>query len=234
MPCPVWSYARPASGHVAAMQRQVGKSGALHGCAHGSAGDPVAGILPVRTNPPRQGGAPWATAGIGPNCLPVRFGGEWAVPGYDRADDIPLPHPEQSGPRRHGSVYVAEDTHLGRRVAVKFSTASPEIRSFARVFLGRPRGIGAQPSAYRGIYDYGRPRRAPLHLMELVSGEDLFHVLRGARCRWRKRCASSGRCGGTGEAHARNRPPATSSLPTSCNAVRNRNCAAGLYHAGQV
>ena len=36
-----------------------------------------------------------------------------------------------------GVVYVAEDTHLGRRVAVKFPTASPENTQFRARFLGK-------------------------------------------------------------------------------------------------
>ena len=80
-----------------------------------------------------------------------------------------------------GVVYVAEDTHLGRRVAVKFSTASPENTQFRARFLREARAASALNHPHiAGIYDYGEtPEGHSFIVMELVSGEDLFHVLRG-------------------------------------------------------
>ena len=79
-----------------------------------------------------------------------------------------------------GVVYVAEDTHLARRVAVKFSTASPENTQFRARFLREARAASALNHPHiAGIYDYGEtPEGHPFIVMELVSGEDLFHVLR--------------------------------------------------------
>jgi serine/threonine protein kinase/Tfp pilus assembly protein PilF len=79
-----------------------------------------------------------------------------------------------------GVVYVAEDTHLGRRVAVKFSSASPENTQFRARFLREARAASALNHPHiAGIYDYGEtPEGHPFIVMELVSGEDLFHVLR--------------------------------------------------------
>ena len=79
-----------------------------------------------------------------------------------------------------GVVYVAEDTHLGRRVAVKFSTASPENTQFRARFLREARAASALNHPHiAGIYDYGETAEGhPFIVMELVSGEDLFHVLR--------------------------------------------------------
>jgi len=79
-----------------------------------------------------------------------------------------------------GVVYVAEDTHLGRRVAVKFSTASPENTQFRARFLREARAASALNHPHiAGIYDYGEtPEGHSFIVMELVSGEDLFHVLR--------------------------------------------------------
>jgi tetratricopeptide (TPR) repeat protein/predicted Ser/Thr protein kinase len=79
-----------------------------------------------------------------------------------------------------GVVYVAEDTHLGRRVAVKFSTASPENTQFRARFLREARAASALNHPHiAGIYDYGEtPEGHPFIVMELVSGEDLYQVLR--------------------------------------------------------
>ena len=79
-----------------------------------------------------------------------------------------------------GVVYVAEDTHLGRRVAVKFSNASPENTQFRARFLREARAASALNHPHiAGIYDYGEtPEGHSFIVMELVSGEDLFHVLR--------------------------------------------------------
>jgi tetratricopeptide (TPR) repeat protein/predicted Ser/Thr protein kinase len=79
-----------------------------------------------------------------------------------------------------GVVYVAEDTHLGRRVAVKFSTASPENTQFRARFLLEARAASALNHPHiASIYDYGEtPDGHPFIVMELVSGEDLFQVLR--------------------------------------------------------
>ncbi len=79
-----------------------------------------------------------------------------------------------------GVVYVAEDTHLGRRVAVKFSTASPENTQFRARFLLEARAASALNHPHiASIYDYGEtPDGHPFIVMELVSGEDLYHVLR--------------------------------------------------------
>src|ERR1035441_9945735 len=55
-----------------------------------------------------------------------------------------------------GVVYVAEDTHLGRRVAVKFSNASPENTQFRARFLREARAASALNHPHiAGIYDYG-------------------------------------------------------------------------------
>jgi len=79
-----------------------------------------------------------------------------------------------------GVVYVAEDTHLGRRVALRFSSASPENTQFRARFLKEARAASALNHPHiAGIYDYGEsPDGHPFIVMELVSGEDLFHALR--------------------------------------------------------
>ena len=79
-----------------------------------------------------------------------------------------------------GVVYAAEDLHLGRRVAVKFSTAAPENALYRARFLREARAASALNHPHiAGIYDYGEtPEGQPFIVMELVSGEDLFHLMR--------------------------------------------------------
>ncbi len=82
-----------------------------------------------------------------------------------------------------GVVYLAEDTHLARRVAIKFSTAPPENEQYRARFLREARAASAlnHPHIAR-IYDYGETSGGqPFIVMELVSGEDLARLLhRGA------------------------------------------------------
>ena len=79
-----------------------------------------------------------------------------------------------------GVVYLAEDTHLGRRVALKFSTAAAENTQYRARFLREARAASAlnHPNI-AGIYDYGEtPDGQPFIVMELVTGTDLHHVIR--------------------------------------------------------
>lgn len=78
-----------------------------------------------------------------------------------------------------GVVYLAEDTHLARRVAIKFSTAAPENDPYRARFLREARAASAlnHPHIAR-IYDYGESAGGqPFIVMELVTGEDLAHLL---------------------------------------------------------
>jgi tetratricopeptide (TPR) repeat protein/predicted Ser/Thr protein kinase len=79
-----------------------------------------------------------------------------------------------------GVVYLAEDTHLARRVAIKFSTAAPEDEQYRSRFLREARAASAlnHPHIAR-IYDYGETAAGqPFIVMELVAGEDLSQLLR--------------------------------------------------------
>ena len=78
-----------------------------------------------------------------------------------------------------GVVYLAEDTHLARRVAIKFSSAPPENEAYRARFLREARAASAldHPHIAR-IYDYGESADGqPFLVMELVTGEDLAHLL---------------------------------------------------------
>lgn len=79
-----------------------------------------------------------------------------------------------------GVVYLAEDTHLGRRVAIKFSSAHPHNTHFRARFLREARAASAlnHPNI-AGIYDYGETVEGqPFIVMELVSGTDLHRLIR--------------------------------------------------------
>ena len=79
-----------------------------------------------------------------------------------------------------GVVYLAEDTHLARRVAIKFSTAPPGDESYRARFLREARAAFALNHAHIAtIYDYGEsPGGQPFIVMELVTGETLAQRMR--------------------------------------------------------
>jgi tetratricopeptide (TPR) repeat protein/predicted Ser/Thr protein kinase len=79
-----------------------------------------------------------------------------------------------------GVVYLAEDTHLARQVAIKFSSASPSDEQYRARFLREARAASAlnHPHIAR-IYDYGETNDGhPFIVMELVAGEDLSRLMR--------------------------------------------------------
>jgi len=77
-----------------------------------------------------------------------------------------------------GVVYLAEDTHLGRRVAIKFLTSSD--RHYRARFLREARAVSALSHAnIAAVFDYGEIEgQRPYIVMELVKGmtiSDLLH-----------------------------------------------------------
>ena len=76
-----------------------------------------------------------------------------------------------------GTVYLAEDTHLGRRVAIKFLFLDPHYR--AR-FPREARAVSAltHPNI-AAVYDYGETTDGqPYIVMELVKGKALSDCLK--------------------------------------------------------
>ena len=78
-----------------------------------------------------------------------------------------------------GAVYLAEDSHLGRRVAIKFPTSKKDGHQFHARFLREARSASAlsHPNIAT-IYDYGEtPDGQPFIVMELVEGKSLSDLL---------------------------------------------------------
>ena len=86
---------------------------------------------------------------------------------------------ESLGEGGMGSVYVAEDTHLGRRVAIKFPVPTSDAHNFRARFLREARAVSTvtHPNI-ASIYDYGETLDGqPFIVMELVKGPSLSKLL---------------------------------------------------------
>lgn len=86
---------------------------------------------------------------------------------------------EKLGEGGMGVVYIGEDTHLGRRVAIKFlSTAAGDHHYRAR-FLREARAISSLSHPHIAtVYDYGETADGqPFLVMELVKGQPLNELL---------------------------------------------------------
>jgi serine/threonine protein kinase/uncharacterized protein HemY len=87
---------------------------------------------------------------------------------------------EQIGEGGMGVVYEAEDTRLGRRVAIKIPTATHDSHSHHARFLREARSISALSHAHIAtLFDYGEtPDGRPFIVMELVNGRELGDLMR--------------------------------------------------------
>ena len=82
-----------------------------------------------------------------------------------------------------GTVYAAEDTRLGRRVAVKIPHAAPSSdNAFHARFLREARAVSALSHPHiAAVFDYGEtPEGRPFIVMELVNGRELGEVMSAA------------------------------------------------------
>src|SRR5215831_17260108 len=78
-----------------------------------------------------------------------------------------------------GVVYVAEDTHLGRRVAIKFADEEHSSPRYRARFLKEARAASALNHPNIGaVYDYGEENGVPFIVMELVNGRNLRDALK--------------------------------------------------------
>src|SRR6185295_1959066 len=88
---------------------------------------------------------------------------------------------EKIGEGGMGVVYVAEDTVLGRRVAIKTLTLKPgqNEQHFRTRFLREARAVSALSHPHIAtIHDYGETKRGqPYIVMELVKGETLGDLM---------------------------------------------------------
>ena len=87
---------------------------------------------------------------------------------------------EKLGEGGMGIVYVAEDTHLGRRVAFKtLTTRGGDNQHFRARFLREARAVSAlSPPHIAAIYDYGETEQdEPYIVMELIKGETLSDLM---------------------------------------------------------
>ena len=79
-----------------------------------------------------------------------------------------------------GVVYLAEDLRLGRQVAIKFCSPSPEDPHRARRFESEARNAAELNNPHIAhIYEYGESDEGePFIAMELVSGRNLSQIIR--------------------------------------------------------
>jgi len=91
---------------------------------------------------------------------------------------------EKLGEGGMGTVYIAEDTLLGRRVAIKTLNAghSEKGAHFRSRFLREARSVSALSHPHIAtIHDYGESDGQPYIVMELVKGETLGELMHNER-----------------------------------------------------
>jgi serine/threonine protein kinase/Tfp pilus assembly protein PilF len=91
---------------------------------------------------------------------------------------------EKLGEGGMGVVYVAEDLHLGRRVAIKFPTKASIENDFRLRFLREARAVSTlSHHNIAAIYDYGETaggddgKDQPFIVMELIKGTSLVELM---------------------------------------------------------
>ncbi len=79
-----------------------------------------------------------------------------------------------------GEVYLAEDTNLGRRVAIKFPMLESNEHDFRARFLREARAVSELSSPYIAtVFDYGETSEGrPFLVMEYVRGRTLSRLMR--------------------------------------------------------
>ena len=87
---------------------------------------------------------------------------------------------ERLGEGGMGEVYLAEDTNLGRRVAIKFPTLTSNEHDYRARFLREARAISELSNPHIAtLYDYGETSEGhPFLVMEFVRGQTLSELMR--------------------------------------------------------
>ena len=78
-----------------------------------------------------------------------------------------------------GTVYLAEDTHLGRRVAIKFPSVSSDSHDYRARFLREARAVSElSHPGIATLFDYGETDEGrPFLVMELAKGRPLTELM---------------------------------------------------------
>lgn len=78
-----------------------------------------------------------------------------------------------------GTVYLAEDTHLGRRVAIKFPSLSSDSHDYRARFLREARAVSElSHPCIATLFDYGETEEGrPFLVMELARGRPLTELM---------------------------------------------------------
>jgi serine/threonine protein kinase/Tfp pilus assembly protein PilF len=78
-----------------------------------------------------------------------------------------------------GTVYLAEDTHLGRRVAIKFPSLNSDSHDYRARFLREARAVSElNHSCIATLFDYGETDEGrPFLVMELARGRPLAELM---------------------------------------------------------
>jgi serine/threonine protein kinase len=86
---------------------------------------------------------------------------------------------EKLGEGGMGVVYLAEDLHLGRKVAIKFLNKTTDEHHYRARFLREARSVSVlSHHNIATIFEYGEADGGkPFIVMELVKGEDLSDLL---------------------------------------------------------
>src|SRR5688500_8099653 len=84
-----------------------------------------------------------------------------------------------------GTVYLAEDTHLGRRVAVKFPSLSSDSHDHRARFLREARAVSElSHPGIATLFDYGETSDGrPFLVMELAKGRPLTDLMQNGELR---------------------------------------------------
>ncbi|HEX9628497.1 MAG TPA: protein kinase [Pyrinomonadaceae bacterium] len=78
-----------------------------------------------------------------------------------------------------GTVYLAEDTHLGRRVAIKFPSVNSDSHDYRARFLREARAVSELSHPHIAtLFDYGETTEGrPFLVMELARGRSLSELM---------------------------------------------------------